>query len=650
MPNFVSAKIPNDPFAERWFYTDIGAYKAWDLMTGSKDVVVAIIDNGFDANQPDIRNNVWKNTKEIVGNGIDDDNNGFIDDIEGWNFVSYDLNKNGKFESSEKIGNNNPIPDVSNLSQKDKDKGYFNHGTLVAGLIGAVGNNSKAGTGLNWEVRLMNLKVLENNGVGDFNPLYRAIYYAVDNGADVINISAIGDGSKELNWAIDYAYNHGVVVVAAAGNNSASLNENPLYPICNDAKGQLQKIIGVSAIDQAHRLAQFSNYGSNCVDITAPGVQIGSTLRYDESKNLSKLFSDGWNGTSFSTPLVSGAAALIKAVQSDWEAPQIYDALLKTAHHTPNIDEAGYKELFGVGLLQVDKAVQYAIDRLPVARSIKGFNRYSSVQGTFESIGFDDSSKIVKKPFLRKLSFVTTFSSGNQVYYLTKRIYKEDTLITVYDANWSQMNQFTLAGKDESKIFVDNFVEQKGLEVGFLNTTSSTITFYSLDGVKIKTQKFQTMGDVLAATVVSAKGNPLRHIAFLTRQENKNFITVYDSSGNIKQSLNFVAFKSAKNFAAGDFDSDKKTDFVILSNKGVNTTLSIIDSLGKIVTQFPVGSSADLSDMQMIVGDYNQDKRDDIMTFTKPYNDITVWKANGMIFMHKKLTSSLDPLTLIPSF
>ena len=126
MPCVVVAKIPNDPGAEQWAFADLGVYQAWDYFTGSTDVVVAIIDNGFDTFHPDLRNNLWQNKKEIRNNQIDDDENGYIDDVYGWNFLD---------------NNNDPRPSVLGLADYEKKEALFNHGTLVAGIIGAVGNN-----------------------------------------------------------------------------------------------------------------------------------------------------------------------------------------------------------------------------------------------------------------------------------------------------------------------------------------------------------------------------------------------------------------------------------------------------------------------------------------------------------------------------
>ena len=361
-PQGVFAKSSNDPYLTQWSYQDINIFDAWNYGTGSKDVVVAIIDNGFDSLHPDLVDNVWKNVKEIPENGKDDDGNGYIDDVFGWNFVQEDKNSDGFLDRNEQKGDNNPRPNTSKLTDAEKKAGIFNHGTVVAGIIGAVGDNTIDAAGINWKVRLMNVKVVDNSGSGDLVLLAPAIRYAVDNGASVINISMVGNNiQSDVIAAIRYANQKGVVLVAAAGNDGRLLDGDPRYPICVDADESKQLILGVSAIDETHHLAPFSNFGSKCVDITAPGVNIFSDMRYEPTDGLDKEYGGAWNGTSFAAPFVSGAAALIKSIQPTWTSDQIYNVLLATVHKTPAIDDVVYAHLFGRGLLQVDRAAAQAM-------------------------------------------------------------------------------------------------------------------------------------------------------------------------------------------------------------------------------------------------------------------------------------------------
>ncbi|HEY3317169.1 MAG TPA: S8 family serine peptidase [Coriobacteriia bacterium] len=254
---------PNDPlYVQQWALhntgqtggtagADISAPKAWSRTTGSRNVVVAVVDTGIDWTHTDLRANVWTNSREIPGNGIDDDRNGFVDDVHGYDF-----------------GNG----DASLYDAQDGDQ----HGTHVAGIIGAAGNNATGVAGVNWNVTIMPVKFLVQGSGTDFDGA-EAIHYAVDNGADVINCSWGGsEPSDLLDEAFRYAAQHGVLTVTASGNDSANVDETPFYPGCIDSTA----IVNVAATDHNDALSDFSNYGK-AVDIAAPGVDVTSTLPYE---------------------------------------------------------------------------------------------------------------------------------------------------------------------------------------------------------------------------------------------------------------------------------------------------------------------------------------------------------------------------------
>ncbi len=339
----VFAQFPNDPQALQWAYATADVYRAWEQTSGAPGVVVAIIDNGFDEEHPDLKDALWLNTDEVPNNGRDDDANGYVDDIHGWSFVKRDT-------------------EIDTQSDTDENSEHLviNHATVVAGIIGAAGNNKQYGVGIAYGAKLMNLQVVDENGLGTPEALVEAIYYAANNGADVINISMVGKGSvPEVRSAVNYAYQKGVIVVGAAGNEMENLNESPRFPICNDMFDPYTEVIGVSAIDSTRRLAGFSNIGAGCIDITAPGVDIAGPIRSSSSNNL-ELYETGWNGTSFAAPFVSAAAALVKSVQPLWHVDQIVRTLQSTVRHTPNPDEAAYAETYGKGLIQIGNAVESA--------------------------------------------------------------------------------------------------------------------------------------------------------------------------------------------------------------------------------------------------------------------------------------------------
>ena len=267
---------------------DIDAPEAWDLATGG-DVLVAVIDTGVDYTHPDLAANIWTNPGEIPGNGVDDDGNGFVDDVHGYDFA-----------------NGDPDPRDDN-----------NHGTHVAGIIAAVGDNGQGVVGVNWRARIMALKFMDANGRGSTSAAIQALDYAVRMGARVSNNSWGGGGfSRALRDAIAAAGRAGHLFVAAAGNDGVNADRSPHYP----SGYTLDNIVSVAATDDADRLARFSNYGAASVDLGAPGVSIESTLRGNRYGSLS--------GTSMATPYVTGAAALLLAANPGLTVAQLKAALL----------------------------------------------------------------------------------------------------------------------------------------------------------------------------------------------------------------------------------------------------------------------------------------------------------------------------------
>lgn len=298
---------PNDPgFLSQWGLcntgqspfngipgADVSAQEAWEISTGSSEIVVAVLDTGIDTTHQDLAANIWTNPGEIPGNQVDDDGNGYIDDIHGWNFV----------------GNSNDISD---------DNG---HGTHCAGTIGAVGNNNLGICGLSWNLRLMPIKIIDSAGNGKASDAVSAILYANQMGADVISCSFTGTQySEALNQAVCAS---SAVVVCASGNGGKNIEEIPIYPAAFD----IAHSITVAATDASDNLASFSNYGSSHVDIAAPGVTIASTYPGNRYAYMS--------GTSMATPFVSGVAALIRSANPALTNTETCSILLDTVDRLP---------------------------------------------------------------------------------------------------------------------------------------------------------------------------------------------------------------------------------------------------------------------------------------------------------------------------
>jgi subtilisin family serine protease len=314
------ARIPNDPnfplqetFNAPSADADIYLREAWDTQTDASSIVVAVIDSGMDPNHPDLSANLWTNAAEDQGTaGVDDDHNGYVDDVHGWNFIE----------------DNNVV----------MDSGIY-HGTGVCGVIGATGDNGTGMTGVCWKVKIMPLRAFGDLTTSDTIVL-SAIDYAMSfPEVRIINASWGGpDGSMgdALSEAIQEAGRRGILVMAAAGNNAVDLKDQPFYP----ASYPHNNIVSVAAIAPQGGLASFSDYGST-VTLAAPGFDI-----YTTAANGSYLYDFG---TSFATPIVSGAAALLLARQPYLRPPRVRDWLVQTSRHTSSL--TGIR--LGGGLLNV---------------------------------------------------------------------------------------------------------------------------------------------------------------------------------------------------------------------------------------------------------------------------------------------------------
>ncbi len=276
---------------------DIDAPEAWEVTTGSPSTVVAVIDTGVDYTHPDLAGNIWVNQAEQNGlPGIDDDGNGYVDDIHGYDF----FNRDG-----------DPVDDN-------------NHGTHVAGTIGAVGDDGFGVAGVNWDVQIMALKFLNARGSGSVGAAIEALNYAVANGASISNNSwGEYNFSQALHDAIVDADRAGHIFVAAAGNgnfvgNPVNNDALPFYP----ASYQVDNVVSVAAIDHAGNIAEFSNYGAQSVDLGAPGVGILSTTVGGGY--------DAFSGTSMATPHVAGVTALVRGLYPDWTHHEVIAQVVGT--------------------------------------------------------------------------------------------------------------------------------------------------------------------------------------------------------------------------------------------------------------------------------------------------------------------------------
>jgi thermitase len=305
---------------------DIDMENGWSIEQGDSNIVVGIIDSGTKLDHPEFAGRIWTNKDEIPNNGIDDDNNGYIDDVKGWDFANID---------------NNPTDD-------------YGHGTNVTGIIGANGNNSIGYAGVDWSCKLMILKGLDNNNSGYYSWWSNAIYYAVDNGAKVINMSLGGlSTSITLQNAVNYALINNVVVVVCMMNS----NSNTVY-----YPAGFNGVIAVGSTNSNDArsnpffwsLTSGSNYGSH-ISVVAPGNYIYG-LYHLSSTNYGYY----WGGTSQATPLVSGLASLLLAQNPNRTPVQIKSIIETTAEDqvgNPDEDTPGWDQYYGYGRINAFNAL-----------------------------------------------------------------------------------------------------------------------------------------------------------------------------------------------------------------------------------------------------------------------------------------------------
>lgn len=347
-PSSTVTVIPNDPLWSReWHLRQIKADQAWTVSTGTPDVVVAIIDVGVDVTHPDLREVIWINPHEQPADGIDDDRNGFIDDVQGWNFV-------------------NNTSDVRPLYKPFQSEDAWSHGTMVASLIGAKGNDGLGMVGVAWNIRLMPIVALNADGVGSTQDIVRAINYAMRMGVEVINLSLAGyEEDPALTEAIHRASQAGIVVVSANGNNNndsvgIDIDEIPSYPACGE-KGE-DVIIGVGGTDADDQKAPHANFGRRCTDISAPGFELFAARPSYAGESYAgsapiPAYRERVGGTSVAAPLVAGAAALLRSAHPDWTVQQIQERLYATSDLLPLNDGTGMRTALGYGRLNVGRAL-----------------------------------------------------------------------------------------------------------------------------------------------------------------------------------------------------------------------------------------------------------------------------------------------------
>ncbi|MFG0450122.1 S8 family serine peptidase [Shewanella sp. YQ_9] len=377
-PNYILRAIgmPDDPrFPELWGMhntgqtggvadADIDAPEAWDVTTGSTDVIIGVIDTGVDYNHPDLQANMWVNPGEIPGNGIDDDGNGVIDDIHGFS-----------------AANNNGDPMDGN-----------GHGTHVAGTIGAKGNNGLGVAGVNWDVTIIGCQFLTPAGTGSTADAIACIDYMTDlkvnHGVDIkaTNNSWGGGGfSQALKDSIEAAGEAGILFLAAAGNDTSDNDASPHYP----SNYESDIVMSIASTDSSDGISWFSNWGATSVDMAAPGSAILSTVPGGGYESYS--------GTSMATPMVTGVAALVWSINPDLTPLEMKELLMNSGDANAAMtgkSVAGTRLNAANALDQANPSPSYRFSVTPAARTIEAGESTSYDFSVGSVAGWDGSVEL----------------------------------------------------------------------------------------------------------------------------------------------------------------------------------------------------------------------------------------------------------------
>ena len=527
--------IPNDSFyRNQWYFSRIETEKAWEKINSSPDITIAIIDSGVDLAHPDLRENIWLNNDEIPNNNIDDDRNGFVDDSKGWDFVNNEPNPNPQFSSG-------------------WTESGVSHGTIIAGIISARGNNEKGIAGVTWQSKLMSLKVLNDRGEGRLNDVVRAVDYAVNNGADIINLSFTSFGySESLREALERAYQKGVIVVAAAGNEQfggtgVNLDKKPIYPACYRGKNGEDLVLGVAATDALDQKTDFSGFGSKCVDLTAPGISFFSTIiKGGNLKNKNKEYDGYWSGTSMAAALVSGTISLVLQSNPELSSRQVLDIVLGTCDNITQLNPQ-YKNQLGYGRINANSAVSFASGLL-----------------------FEYSNFIVTAPISTPLG---QLPQKVKIFNEAGEMFKEFDPFPGY--------------RGAIKVVNGEFDTQEGQELVF-GASNNQIKIYSLDG-KLKRQFFP-YGKNYRGNFSLAAGNfsssDLDNLIVASSDQNQP-VRIFSASGKLIREF-FPYGKNYKlgiNLATSDFNSDGKLEIVTAPANG-QESVKVFSEAGVLLKSF----------------------------------------------------------------
>lgn len=561
---------PADPlFSRQTYLSQIHAPEAWALTTGSARVVIAVLDSGMDITHPDLREEVWNNSDEVPGDGIDNDADGYIDDVNGWDFI-------------------NDIPDPSPKFGGDFLVAGIQHGTLLAGIIAARGNNGLGITGISWRSKIMPLRVLNNQGDGDVFTVVRAIDYAIKKKVDIINLSFVGDSdSSFLRTAIKRATDAGIIVVAASGNDQSEghgidLTQHPVYPACYDFS---DNVISVGSIDSLGQKTPFSSHGP-CIDIMAPGTDIFSTqvVKYERT-GFDVFYGGGWSGSSLSTAMVSGALALIKSV-NPLLTPSQASALLRKNCDTITALNPFYPDALGCGKLNVYKAVKAAIE-------------FSQQENPF---GTDNGDH---KPLI---GITGTHGSTPPSFFSSDG--KDATPANAFHPFAPYRVPYSFVGSQKNGLRVFAAGPGGGPHIRIFNPAGDLVSQFFAYDRRFRGGVHVALGDV--------DGDGKEEIITAPASRGGAQVMIFSLSGELKKSFFAYDKKTRGGYAValGDLNNDGRDEIVVspLEVAGLGGDIRVFNDDGVQRSQFYSYGKKFAHDISLVIGDVDGDGTEELVT------------------------------------
>ncbi len=606
----VFAADSSDPFrSQQWYLDTISAPEAWEIHTGSPETIVAVLDAGFDLDHEELMRRYWTNTDEIAGDGIDNDGNGYEDDIQGWDFVESD-----------------PDPS-SNIDNPTKDS-VISHGTVVSGIIAAEAQNGVGIAGINWDVRIMPLRILNENGAGTTSSVRRAVRYAVENGADVINMSLAFDQTDyQLRETLEWAHDQGVVIVSAVGNGEVNTDITPIFPACFDKEIGRNIVIGVAATDSHDVRASFSNYGTGCVDISAPGTNVfGAVYQDDSSILLVTSYGSPWSGTSMAAPMISGAAALLLSAYPTLSPDQVRLSLQLSVDPVAETDLVARSQL-GTGRLNIARALEVAA-RYAGGASVRPANTRDNPSRSFVIAQGQGAV-----PLVRRYNDHGTLLSE---FYAYNEGFRGGVDLAVGDINGDgieevitgagpgggpQVRVFSIDGRVHTQFFAFDEGERTGIKIAIgdltgdgadeIVVTRSTggageVRVFDKTGHLIdELYPFETTSTSLALSVGNLDNDAELEI-IVTETSGQGRVRVIDGDGRYVRGVSSDQFSGGTLSAVGDLDQDGSNELLVCPARGNRSAVSVYNESGSQTAKqyfFPMSFAGGT---QLTIGDIDR--------------------------------------------